>query len=385
MSSLKTQVKYVANFRIFQFEIPRYIYVWHALMGYWGGLVPDAAGTEKYNPTFRYPVQSPGNLSNMRDISMDCMDKYGVGTIDPSKASQFYDDLHKYLASQDMDGVKVDVQNILETISTGLGGRLKKKCYYRASDDYYPKNPTTQTLHIAAVAFNSVFLGEVVVPDWDMFYSLHCAAEYHAVARAVGGCGVYVSDKPGKHDFKILKRLVLAHGSVLRAKYPGRPTRDCLFSDPVMDGKRLLQKDVSGKISGKVFPADIEYFEEVSRKQWTGDCAVFSFNSGSLFRLSKEESFGVALTAMQCDVFAVSPIKVYNKKIEFAAMGLMNMYNSGGAVESVECISDSFSNCRILNKGRGGGSLEHTPVQSQSLALLTPTMKTPNSVLKTNF
>jgi len=33
-----------------------------------------------------------------------------------------------------------------------------------------PKNETSQTLHVAAVAFNSIFLGEVVVPDWDMFY-----------------------------------------------------------------------------------------------------------------------------------------------------------------------------------------------------------------------
>lgn len=46
------------------------------------------------------------------------------------------------------------------------------------------------------------------------------------------------SDKPGEHDFKILKKLVLPDGSVLRARYAGRPTRDCLFLDPVMDGKR---------------------------------------------------------------------------------------------------------------------------------------------------
>lgn len=45
-------------------------------------------------------------------------------------------------------------------------------------------------------------------------------------------------DKPGQHDFTILKKLVLPDGSVLRAKYPGRPTRDCLFGDPIMDGKR---------------------------------------------------------------------------------------------------------------------------------------------------
>lgn len=46
----------------------------------------------------------------------------------------------------------------------------KTSAVTRASDDYYPNNPTTQTLHIAAVAYNSLFFGEVFVPDWDMFY-----------------------------------------------------------------------------------------------------------------------------------------------------------------------------------------------------------------------
>lgn len=98
--------------------------MWHALMGYWGGLVPNVPGTKKYNPKLRYPVQSPGILANKRDLAMDCMEKYGVGAFDANKAHQFLDDLHKYLASQGVDGVKVDVQNILETISTGSGGRV---------------------------------------------------------------------------------------------------------------------------------------------------------------------------------------------------------------------------------------------------------------------
>ncbi|KAI5559799.1 hypothetical protein BDE02_16G002100 [Populus trichocarpa] len=404
----------------------KYVYVWHALMGYWGGLVPNARDTKKYNPKLTYPLQSPGNLANMRDLAMDCMEKYGVGAIDPDRISQFYDDLHSYLVSQDVDGVKVDVQNILETIATDLGGRVsltrhfqealeksiasnfqdnsiiccmglstdsiyhsKRSAITRASDDYYPKNPATQTLHIAAVAFNSIFLGEVVVPDWDMFYSLHDAAEFHAIARAVGGCPVYVSDKPGEHDHKILKRLVLPDGSVLRAKYPGRPSRDCLFIDPVMDGKSLLkiwnlnkctgvigvfncqgagswpcldntnQNHVSNsaEVSGQVSPADVEYFEEVSGKLWTGDCAIYSFHKGSVSRLPKEEKFGVGLQTLECDVFTVSPIKVYYQRIEFAPIGLMNMYNSGGAIESVEqCGDPSSYNGRIHIKGRGAGS-----------------------------
>lgn len=52
---------------------------------------------------------------------------------------------------------------------------------------------------------------------------------------------MYVSDKPGQHDFGILKQLVLSDGSVLRGLLPGRPTLDCLFLDPLRDNKSLLK------------------------------------------------------------------------------------------------------------------------------------------------
>ena len=62
----------------------------------------------------------------------------------------------------------------------------------RASDDFYPRDPLSHTIHIASVAYNSVFLGEFMITDWDMFHSLHPAAEYHASARAISGGPVYV-------------------------------------------------------------------------------------------------------------------------------------------------------------------------------------------------
>jgi len=52
---------------------------------------------------------------------------------------------------------------------------------------------------------------------------------------------VYVSDKPGKHDVELLRKLVLPDGSILRAKLPGRPTRDCLFVDVGTDGQSALK------------------------------------------------------------------------------------------------------------------------------------------------
>jgi raffinose synthase len=276
------------------------VYVWHAMAGYWGGVTPSAAGMARYEPALAYPVQSPGVTGNQPDIVMDSLSELGLGLVHPRKAHTFYHDLHAYLAACGVDGVKVDVQNIIETLGAGHGGRValthayhraleasvarnfpdngciscmchntdtlysaKQTAVMRASDDFYPRDPASHTIHISSVAYNTLFLGEFMHPDWDMFHvsivsstfistscnflsdgwilnlqSLHPAAEYHGAARAIGGCPIYVSDKPGNHNFDLLKKLVLPDGSVLRAQLPGRPTRDCLFSDPARDGAR---------------------------------------------------------------------------------------------------------------------------------------------------
>jgi raffinose synthase len=71
-----------------------------------------------------------------------------------------------------------------------------------------------------------------------LFQSLHPAAKYHDAAMAIGGCPIYVSDKPGNHNLELLRKLVLPSGSGLRVRLPGRPTRECLFSDQARDGAR---------------------------------------------------------------------------------------------------------------------------------------------------
>ncbi|XVF49744.1 hypothetical protein PTKIN_Ptkin04bG0038200 [Pterospermum kingtungense] len=378
----------------------KYVYVWHALTGYWGGVLPSSEAMKKYNPKIVYPVQSPGNIGNMRDVIPDSLEEYGVGIIDPQKIFDFYNDLHSYLSSCGVDGVKVDAQNLIETLGSGYGGRVsltrqyqqaleqstsrnfkdnnliccmshnsdsiyssKKSAVARASEDFMPREPTFQTLHVASVAFNSLLLGEIVVPDWDMFHSKHDTAEFHGVARAIGGCAVYVSDKPGNHDFEILRRLVLPDGSILRARHAGRPTRDCLFRDPVMDGKSLLKiwnlnklsgvvgvfncqgagnwpleqatKDMAttpSSISGKVSPCDVEFLEEVAGENWNGDCAVYAFNSGSLSKLPNNGHINVSLATLKCETYTISPIRV-SKSTTFCVLvnslrvsNLMNLH-----------------------------------------------------------
>lgn len=205
----------------------KYAYVWHAITGYWGGVRPDVTEMEHYESKVVYPISSPGVESNEPDQALDSITKNGLGLVNPEKVFNFYDELHAYLATAGIDGVKVDVQNILETLGAGHGGRVKLARKYhqaleasiagnfanndiiscmshntdglysakrtaviRASDDFWPRDPASHTIHIASVAYNTVFLGEFMQPDWDMFHSLHPMAEYHGAARAVGGCAI---------------------------------------------------------------------------------------------------------------------------------------------------------------------------------------------------
>lgn len=76
---------------------------------------------------------------------------------------------------------------------------------------------------------------------------IHCTCTYfHYMKLAPLLCDSFIylscfsSDKPGYHNFDLLKKLVLPDGSVLRAQLPGRPTRDSLFVDPARDGTRFV-------------------------------------------------------------------------------------------------------------------------------------------------
>ncbi|KAG5618021.1 hypothetical protein H5410_017845 [Solanum commersonii] len=83
------------------------------------GLHPSSETMRKYNP-----IQSPGNTGYLRDIAMDSLEKFGVGVIYPRRIFYLHNDLHSYLASSGVDGVKVDVQTLLQTLGFGHGNHV---------------------------------------------------------------------------------------------------------------------------------------------------------------------------------------------------------------------------------------------------------------------
>ncbi|KAG8100323.1 hypothetical protein GUJ93_ZPchr0013g36255 [Zizania palustris] len=404
----------------------RQVYVWHAMAGYWGGVTPAAKGMERYEAALAYPVQSPGVTGNQPDIVMDSLSVLGLGLVHPRRAHAFYGELHAYLASCGVDGVKVDVQNIIETLGAGHGGRValtrayhraleasvarsfpdngciscmchntdmlysaRQTAVVRASDDFYPRDPASHTVHVASVAYNTLFLGEFMQPDWDMFHSLHPTAEYHGAARAIGGCPIYVSDKPGNHDFELLRKLVLPDGSVLRARLPGRPTRDCLFSDPARDGASLLKiwnlnkyggvvglfncqgagwcrvakktrvhDAAPGTLTGTLRADDVDAIAQVAggagEGGWDGEAVLYAHRAGELVRLPRGAALPVTLGALEYEVFHVCPLRAAVPGVSFAPVGLLNMFNAGGAVD--ECaVNDDGAAAAVVLRVRGCG------------------------------
>ena len=111
------------------------------MLGYWAGIDPLSDEMRKYNPKITSIVHSHGNLSDVVCAAVQLMEKVGVGLIDPLKVDEFYNDLHGYLASCGVDGVKVDVQCLLDTLGSGYGGRVSlTKRFQEALEESVAKN-----------------------------------------------------------------------------------------------------------------------------------------------------------------------------------------------------------------------------------------------------
>jgi len=428
----------------------KYTYCWHALTGYWLGVDPKAPGMSRFDPVIQYPCISPhfdytpGMLRSEPTMLWNPSSFVGMGLIPPKKIKAFYTELHQSLRDAGIDGVKVDAQAAITMLGVGYGGgpsitrayvhameksvkdnmggncincmchptenlySYKETNVARASDDFYPREPASHTVHVVNVVYNSLFLGEIVQPDWDMFQSEHPAAGLHAAARAVGGCAVYTSDRPGVHDFNLLRKLVLPDGSILRALLPGRPTRDCLFADVCQDGVTALKvwnrNAVGGvlglfNIQGASWDRAVRQFRQAHSfptvlahahpsdveglRSSVGRYAVWSNMRQTLTVLGPNDEFEAALAPQAYDVLTISPVirlrGVAGSGEEqgmFAAVGLAEMFNGGGAVLSCTAGGGVLPSLQTLLQG----VLDQSAVGGAPTLATTPPPTLPESL-----
>ncbi|KAM7509165.1 hypothetical protein LguiA_019618 [Lonicera macranthoides] len=414
-----------------EFKSVDYVYVWHALCGYWGGLRPNAPGLPESRVVG--PKLSPGVEMTMEDLAVDKIVSNGVGLVPPEIVDQMYEGLHSHLESVGIDGVKVDVIHLLEMLSEDYGGRVElAKAYYKAltasvrkhfkgngviasmehcndfmflgteaialgrvGDDFWCTDPSgdpngtfwLQGCHMVHCAYNSLWMGNFIQPDWDMFQSTHPCAEFHAASRAISGGPIYVSDSVGKHNFELLRTLVVPDGSILRCENYALPTRDCLFEDPLHDGKTMLKiwnlnkytgvlgafncqgggwsresrrnkcaSEYSHRVTSMASPMDIEWKHgkhsiPIDQVQIF---ALYFYHEKKLVLSKPDDALEISLEPFNFELITVSPIKTLPNNVQFAAIGLVNMLNSGGAIKAVdECDKDGTCLVRVSVKGTG--------------------------------
>ncbi|EGX91271.1 raffinose synthase Sip1 [Cordyceps militaris CM01] len=209
-----------------------HIFVWHALMGYWGGISPRGTIAQTYETT------RVGREDTGTDMTV----------IAAPSLSRFYDDFYSFLIRSGVDGVKTDAQCMLDAVAGAPARRTLTNAYLdtwsvaslrhfgtntiacmaqfpqalfhallprrrpavvaRTSDDYVPDGAAAaHRWHVWANAHNGLLAQYLnVVPDWDMFQTAHPLAEFHAAARCLSGGPLYITDVPGHHDVALLNR-----------------------------------------------------------------------------------------------------------------------------------------------------------------------------------
>ena len=226
--------------------------VWHALGGYWDGVAEDSPAARSEAP---YLYKNPA----------------GKLVPHPVRGSGFYRDWYELLKKEGISFVKVDGQGTvpfyyrngfplaraardtgfaLESGTCIMDGAVincmgmpmenivsrPSAAISRNSDDFFPDRQGSFDEHLLQNAYNSLYHNEVYCCDWDMFWTRHEAAEKHALLRAVSGGPVYVSDRVGETDPEIIRPLVYTDGRVLMLERSARPTEDCVFTDPMLEG-----------------------------------------------------------------------------------------------------------------------------------------------------
>ncbi|KAK8121986.1 hypothetical protein PG984_010656 [Apiospora sp. TS-2023a] len=225
----------------------QHIAVWHALLGYWGGIAPDGQLAKTYNT-----VVVEREDSKRRNLPLGGP----MTVIAEQDVSKFYNEFYKFLSDCGIDGVKTDAQFTIDTWVSAKHRRELTKTYLdawmisslrhfsikaiscmsqtpnilfhsqlprnrpamlvRNSDDFFPQIPKSHPWHIWTNAHNALFTQHLnVLPDWDMFQTVHDYSGFHAAARCVSGGPIYITDAPGEHDMDLIRQMT---GPTIRGK-----------------------------------------------------------------------------------------------------------------------------------------------------------------------
>lgn len=104
-----------------------------------------------------------------------------------------------------------------------------------------------------------------------------------------------------------------------------------------VERKNTFHQTKTESLTGHVRGSDVHLIAEAAMDpEWTGDCAIYSHKTGELTTLSYNVAMPVSLKVLQYEIFTITPIKVLAPGCTFAPLGLIDMYNAGGAIEGLK-------------------------------------------------
>lgn len=332
--------------------------LWHPCTGYYKGVDPEGELFRKY-----------------RDIFFQAPDGEFLPAPQYEKAYRFYDTCYQFYKDCGAVFVKADNQSMIRRYykelapvgvcarnihaaleaaaarhfhnrlinSMGLAGEdlwnrpISPIC--RCSDDFLPDNRDWFPKHVLQCAYNSLFIGQFMYTDWDMWWTHDDQAMKNSLIHAVSGGPIYISDELGSTRPEILWPLILSDGRILRCDRPAMPSRDCLTESPERSGNIFKLQNICGNtgvlavlnlsrngqpVTGTIGPKDIEGL--------TGDSfAVYEHFSRSLQILSSDETS--PLTLEDSDDFRLYLMVPLTGG--FAPIGLADKFISPKTIKSI--------------------------------------------------
>ncbi|RLF20807.1 MAG: hypothetical protein DRZ82_00805 [Thermoprotei archaeon] len=317
-----------------------YVGLWHALNGYWNGIDPESELGKTY-----------------KAYLMESADGKLVPDPTDMKALKFYLDWYGFISRCGFDFIKVDNQSFMTysyrgkipceeaarrieeaiQMAASLNGLNILNCMAQIPEAYFnwyvsnvaracvdyivPHKRSRDKLHIYFCVYNALWLSQVAYPDYDMFQTHDPLAVQQAVARAVSGGPVYVTDEPDKTRPEIIKKLALSNGKLPRPDIPALPTEDVLMRDPYNEHvalKAFTHAKVAGvgtygiiaafnitkdnvAVDVSISPSDARLKEE--------KYVVYEYFSEKYYLVERSESISLTLDPLETKLFIIAPLQ----------------------------------------------------------------------------
>lgn len=124
-----------------------------------------------------------------------------------------------------------------------------------------------------------------------------------------------------------------------------------------IERKNTFHQTKTEALTGYIRGRDVHLISEaIADPEWSGDCILYCQGTGELTVLPYNVALPVTLKVLEHQIFTVTPLKAFASGHAFAPIGLIGMFNSGGAIEDLKYEStkgNSAAVARIQVKGRG--------------------------------